>query len=236
MATALAELRTSTREEMIECHLPLARRLARRYARSSDSYEELVQVASLALVHAVDRFDPEVGSSFDAFAIPTIMGELKRHLRDTRWALHVPRELQERAQAVAAQRDRLTVVLRRVPTIAEVADSLGLDIEETIRASAALNGLDALSLDAPAAGDTTADEALIDWVGDVEHGYETVEDLEALAPAMARLPRRDRMVLRLRFLDDMTQAEIADVLGVSQMHVSRILRRSIEKLRRHTSS
>jgi RNA polymerase sigma-B factor len=236
MATALAELHTSTRDEMIECHLPLARRLARRYARSSDSYEELVQVASLALVHAVDRFDPEVGSSFDAFAIPTILGELKRHLRDTRWALHVPRELQERAQAVAAQRDRLTVVLRRVPTIAEVADSLGLDIEETIRASAALNGLDALSLDAPAAGDPTADEALIDWVGDVEHGYETVEDLEALAPAMARLPRRDRMVLRLRFLDDMTQAQIADVLGVSQMHVSRILRRSIEKLRRHTSS
>lgn len=220
-----------TRNEFIEAHLPLARRLAARYARSADSAEDLVQVASLGLVKAVDRFEPSRGVPFERYAIPTIIGELKRHLRDTRWALHVSRDQQERAQAVARERDRLTVFLGRAPTIKEVARSLGIAPESAIEADDAMNGLDALSLDAPASAYADPDETTQDLVGEIDPGYELVEERETLAPALGSLPLRDHLALKLRFLDDMTQREIADALGVSQMHVSRILRRALADLR-----
>jgi RNA polymerase sigma-B factor len=230
---AAAALRA--RNEMIERNLPLARRLAGRYARSADSAEELFQVASLALVKAVDRFDPSRGNSFKSYAIPTILGDIKRHLRDTRWALHVPRDLQEQAQAVVRERDRLTTELGRPPTIREVGESLGMDVEEAIAASAAMTGLDTVSLDAPAEVDGEPGATLHDSFGVLEHGYELAEDIEAIMPAMTQLPRRERLVLRLRFLDDMTQSEIGERLGVSQMHVSRLLRRALDDVRRLTT-
>jgi RNA polymerase sigma-B factor len=220
------------RNELVERHLPLALRLARRYARNPEMAEELRQVASLALVKAVDRFDPERGVPIASFATPTILGELKRHLRDTRWAVHVPRDLQELAQRVARESDRLVAELGRAPTMREVADALGVGVEEAVEARAALGGLEASSLDVPAGADGEGDETAGDRIGSFDDGYEMVEDREVVAEAMARLPARQRFALRLRFAEDMTHAEIAEVLGVSQMQVSRILRHSLDRLRR----
>jgi RNA polymerase sigma-B factor len=220
-----------TRNALIERHLPLASRLARRYARDADSAEELRQVASLALIKAVDRFEPERGIPFKSYATPTILGELKRHLRDTRWAVHVPRELQELAQRVARESDRLTGELGRAPTMREVAGALGVCVEEAIEARAALGGLQASSLDAPVSTESEGDETAGDRIGSIDGGFELVEEREVVAHALARLPARQRFALRLRFAEDMTQAEIAEALGVSQMQVSRILRRSLNSLR-----
>jgi RNA polymerase sigma-B factor len=221
----------SLRNELVERHLPLAGRLARRFARSGELAEELRQVAALALVKAVDRYDPERGAPFVSFATPTILGEMKRHLRDTRWAVHVPRDLQELAQSVSRQNDRLTAERGRAPTIREVADSLGIDVERAIEARAAMGGMDAASLDMPAHADGDEDDTAGSRLGCVDGGYELVEDRDAVAFALARLPDRQRLALRLRFAQDMTQAQIATALGVSQMHVSRLLRRSLEQLR-----
>jgi RNA polymerase sigma-B factor len=219
------------RNALIERNLPLAGRLARRYARDPDTAEELRQVACLALVKAVDRFEPERGIPFASYATPTILGELKRHLRDTRWAVHVPRDLQELAQRVARASDRLTGELGRAPTMRQVADALGVSVEEAIEARAALGGLQASSLDAPASREPDGDETAGDRIGAIDGGFELVEEREVVADALARLPERQRFALRLRFAEDMTQAEIADALGVSQMQVSRILRRSLQRLR-----
>jgi RNA polymerase sigma-B factor len=219
------------RNQLVRRYLPLASRLASRYARSPDGADELRQVAYLGLIKAVDRYDPARGASFVSFATPTILGELKRHLRDTRWAVHVPRDLQELAQRVVRQTDQLTPELGRAPTIREVADAMGLDPEEVVEARGALTGMDASSLDLPASADGESDETTGDRVGTVDDGYELVEDRETVACALARLPERQRRALRLRFADDMTQAEIGAVLGVSQMHVSRLLRRSLDQLR-----
>lgn len=210
--------------------MPLARRLARRYARSPDMLDDLNQVAALALVKAVDRYDPARGVSFSTFAVPTILGELKRWFRDTRWAVHVPRELQERAQRVEAETERLTASLRRAPTPSEVADALGVDVDEVLEARDAFSGFDAASLDAPVADEDGADTAA-DLLGSPDGGYEVVEQLSAIAPALGRLTERERMALHLRFEQDMTQAEIGERLGVSQMQISRILRRSLDALR-----
>ena len=237
MTTALAEAPPGRaddideRNRLVEQHLPLALRLARRYARSNDALEDLRQVAALGLVKAVDRFDPERGTSFASFATPTILGELKRHLRDTRWSVHVSRDLQEQAQAVARETDRLTAALRRAPTIGEVAAALGVDVETAIEAREALSGMEASSLDVPVSPDGDADGTAGDRIGAVDDGYELVEDRDAVALALARLPKRQRLALRLRFDEDMTQAEIGACLGVSQMQVSRMLRRSLEQLR-----
>jgi RNA polymerase sigma-B factor len=220
-----------SRNAMIERHLPLAARLSRRYARNPDMAEELRQVACLALVKAVDRFEPERGIPFSSYATPTILGELKRHLRDTRWAVHVPRELQELAQRLARVSDRLTTELGHAPTMREVADALGVCVEEAIEARGALRGLEASSLDAPASQEPDGDDTAGDRLGCIDHGFELVEEREVVSHALACLPARQRFALRLRFAEDMTQAEIAEALGVSQMQVSRILRRSLQNLR-----
>jgi RNA polymerase sigma-B factor len=227
----------SEREAMIERHLPLARRLARRYIRSQDVADDIEQVAALGLVKAVDRFDPERGRSFVSFATPTILGEIKRHFRDTRWAVHVPRELQERAQRVLRESDRLTARLGRAPTLAEIADAVGCNVEEVLEAREAFTGFDAESLDAPMAdeGDDGAD-TLSEVFGSADGGYLRVEERVTIAPAVSRLPERDRTALRLRFDEDMTQAEIGSALGISQMQVSRILRRSLSAVREAVDS
>jgi RNA polymerase sigma-B factor len=227
----------AARQELILRHLPLARRLARRYAHSAESQEELNQVATLGLIKAIDRYDPERGTSITSFAVPTILGELKRHFRDTRWALHVPRDLQERAQRVEAALDRLTLELGRSPTRAELADASGLDVEEVIEARQAFAGYEAASLDAPAGGLDEDDSSTTgDMLGVPEPGYELAEQWAAIEPALASLPERERIALRLRFFEDLTQSEIAKRLGLSQMHVSRILRAALDTLRRATET
>jgi RNA polymerase sigma-B factor len=231
LAAAAPTPQAMSRNELIERHLPLATKLARRYARNRDTAEELRQVACVALVKAVDRFDPERGVPFASFATPTILGELKRHLRDNRWAVHVPRDLQELAQRVAREADRLTTQLGRTPTMREVADALGVSVEQAVEARVALGGLDAWSLAVPVGQDADGEETARDRIETIETGFKLVEDREAVGHALARLPARQRFALRLRFAEDMTQAEIADVLGVSQMQVSRILRRSLSRLR-----
>jgi len=231
LAVAAAPSEGLSRNELVERHLPLAGRLARRYARNADTAEELRQVACVALVKAVDRFDPERGVPFVSFATPTILGEIKRHLRDNRWAVHVPRQLQELAQSLARETDRLTCELGRAPTMGEVAEALGVSVEEAVEARVALGGLDASSLDVPAAPGSDGEETARDRIGVVDGGFELVEQREVVAHALARLPARQRFALRLRFDEDMTQSEIAEVLGVSQMQVSRILRRSLSRLR-----
>ncbi len=218
---------------MIERHLPLARSLARRYIRAQDMADDVEQVAAMGLVKAVDRFDPERGRSFSSFATPTILGEIKRHFRDTRWALHVPRDLQERAQRVAREADRLATELRRAPTVAELADAVGCSAEQVLEAREAFSGLDTESLDAPMPGgdDGDAGETLGEMLGRADESYDFVEKRVTIGPAVAELPKRDRLALRLRFDEDMTQAEIGSALGVSQMQVSRILRRSLSEVR-----
>ena len=217
------------RRELIERHLPLARRLARRYARARDA-DDLMQVASLALVKAVDRYDPARGASFASFAIPTIVGELKRHFRDARWALHIPRELQERAQAVEREVDRQASRLGRAPSPRELAEAIGWSVEDVLEAQAALAGRDTASLDGPAGG-ADADDSIQDRIGAPDRGYELVDERSAVAPAVARLADRDRQILHLRFVEDMTQREIGAALGISQMQVSRVLRRALARLR-----
>src|SRR4051794_40813682 len=220
------------RDALILEHLPLAHRLARRYARSADSEEELGQVAAVGLIKAVDRFDPDRGIPFASFAIPTVLGELKRHFRDTRWALRVPRRLQERAQLVEGAITTLTPRLGRAPRPRDVAVALGLTLEEVLEARAAMRGYDALSLDAPVRSydEADTDATMCDALGDEDEGFRHVEEREALTPLMQQLDERARLALHLRFVHDLTQAEIGGRLGISQMQVSRIIRGAIDEL------
>jgi RNA polymerase sigma-B factor len=219
-------------QEMIVEHLPLARRLARRYSHSPQVADDLAQVAALGLVRAAARFDPSRGVSFSSFAIPTILGELRRHFRDTRWALHVPRELQERAQRVDREIERLTAVLGRDPRPREVAESLGMAVEEVLEAQGAFGAFDAQSLDAPLQVDDADGGSVGALIGADDDGYELAEERASIAPALEQLNERDRQALHLRFDCDMTQAEIGRHLGVSQMQVSRILRRALAEVER----
>jgi RNA polymerase sigma-B factor len=222
----------AAREALIERFLPLARSLARRYDRSSEPFDDLLQVASLGLVKAVDRYDPARGHAFASFAVPTILGELKRYFRDAGWAVHVPRGMQERVMNVNQAMSRLSRDLGRSPTPKEIAESLGEDPEEVLEAMEAAIAYDAVSLDAPPrANDEEGGDTYADSVGVVDERYELVEYAAAIAPTVRALPERDRIVLRLRFDEDLTQLEIAERIGVSQMHVSRLIRRALTRLR-----
>jgi RNA polymerase sigma-B factor len=222
----------SARDELIRRFLPLARQLARRYQRGNEPLDDLIQVASIGLVKAVDRFDPDRGSAFSSYAVPTILGELKRYFRDAGWAVHVPRGMQERVMSVNQAMARLARDLGRSPTAAEVADALGEDPEQVLEAMEAAIAYDAVSLDAPSrATDTEGADTYADSVGVVDERYELVEYAAAIAPTVRALPERDRLVLRLRFDEDLTQLEIAERIGVSQMHVSRLIRRALNRLR-----
>ena len=219
------------RDALIARYLPLARRVARRYHSASAPLDDLVQVASLALVKAVDRFDPDRGVAFSSYAVPTMVGEIKRFFRDSGWAVHVPRSLQEQALGVGNATRELTGRLGRSPTVAEVAQECDLSVEHALAALQAADAHDAASLDAPAGTPGEPSGTMGDSVGAEEPGYELVEYSMAAADAVRRLPPRDREVIRLRFVEDLTQTQIAERVGVSQMQVSRILRRSLERLR-----
>jgi RNA polymerase sigma-B factor len=216
------------RDALIERFLPLARKLARRYSGSSEPYDDLVQVASLGLVKAVERFDPTRGFAFTSFAVPTIVGELKRYFRDAAWALHVDRGAQERARRITDARREVSIRHRRSPTVPELAQYLECSEEEVLDGLQIAEAFDTVSLDAPrSAGDA---ERRLDSLGDEDLRLERVDDQTTVFAAAQQLPERDRRILYLRFGEDLTQAEIAQLVGVSQMQVSRLLRKSVRRL------
>jgi RNA polymerase sigma-B factor len=219
------------REELVERFMPLARQLARRYQRGPEPLEDLIQVASVGLVKAIDRFDPDRSTAFSSYAVPTMVGELKRYFRDFGWALHVPRGMQERTVAVQQAVARLSRELGRSPSPAEVAGALDLDEEQVLEALEAALAYDALSLEAPRPGsDDAGESAFTETLGSDDERFELVELGVSIAPALRDLPERERRILHMRFVEDMTQSEIAARVGVSQMHVSRLIRRSLEQL------
>jgi RNA polymerase sigma-B factor len=224
VSTAIAT-NSSEREEMAIRYLPLAHHLARRYSRGAD-FDDLYQVASFALLKAVDRFDPGRGLAFTSYAVPTIVGELKRYFRDHGWAVRVPRDLQELKLRVDRATESLTARLGRSPTPAELAAETGAPVELVLEAFAARTAHYPDSLDRPV--DDDGDEGLS--VGHDDPGFERAEDTAVVERLMRCLSEREREILRLRFEDDLTQAEIAGRLGLSQMHVSRLIRRSIATL------
>jgi RNA polymerase sigma-B factor len=221
---------TNARTALIERFMPLARSLARRYQRSGEPLEDLVQVASVALVKAIDRYDPSRGYAFSSFAVPTIAGELKRYFRDHSWTVRPPRDLQEVTLRVETALTRLTQQLDRSPTTHELAASAGLDDEQVLEALQARRGRSAVSLQAPQ-GDPGDAMTLGDTIGAEDPDLERAEQRVALDDLLKTVPARAREMVRLRFEEDMTQAEIGAIFGVSQMQVSRILRQTIEQLR-----
>jgi len=218
------------RDELVGRFMPLARQLARRYQRGNEPLEDLVQVASLGLVKAIDRYDLSRGTAFSSYAVPTILGELKRYFRDVGWAVHVPRGMQERIMRVNSTVDVMSRRLGRSPTPAEVAADINLPAEQVLEAMEASVAYEATSLDAPRSTEADGD-SYADSIGADDDAYEQIEYLQTIAPTMRALPDRDRLVLKLRFEDDLTQSEIADQIGVSQMHVSRLIRRALARLR-----
>lgn len=219
------------REELVQRFLPLARKLASRYARSNEPYEDLVQVASVGLIKAIERFDPGHGSAFTSYAVPTILGELKRHFRDTSWTIQVDRRSQERARAVLAAQ-RAIMAVGRAPTVMDIAQFLECDAEEVLEGLQAAQAHSPVSLDAPVSPTTAEeDDSLGGKVGADDERFEQVDERATLDAAVQHLPKLERKVLYLRFGEDLSQREIADRLGVSQMHVSRLLRRALDRLR-----
>ncbi|OIJ64579.1 RNA polymerase sigma factor SigF [Streptomyces mangrovisoli] len=231
----LAELpedpeRRALRDELVELWLPMAERIAMRFRGRGESLEDLYQVAALGLVKAVDHYDPGRGHAFEAYAVPTITGEIKRHFRDHMWTLHVPRRVQDLRNRVRnASRDLGPELSGRAPTVAELADRAQLTEEEVRIGMEALECFSALSLDAEVPG--TDGYALSDALGAPDPGFDFVVDRAAVEPCLHRLPERERAILYLRFFRGMTQSRIAEQLGISQMHVSRLLSGCFARLR-----
>jgi RNA polymerase sigma-B factor len=222
----------SARAELVERFMPLARSLARRYERSSEPLDDLVQVASVGLVKAIARYDPDRGTAFVSYAVPTILGELRRYFRDCCWDVHVPRGAQELALRVEEAQSRLTGSLGRPPTVSDLAQYLELDVEQVLDAMAARQAYGVASRDAPRTdGDGGEAGAFGDSIGEIDTRFELIDDGAAITAALPHLPEREREVLRLRFSEDMTQSEIAAQIGVSQMHVSRLLRHALDQVR-----
>ena len=217
----------AARAELAERMLPLARSLARRYIGKGEPLDDLEQVASLGLLKAIDRFDVSREVRFATFAVPTIAGELKRHFRDRAWMLRVPRDVQELSARVARCRETLTRELGRSPTVAEVAHARGAGLEQVLEALRAADAYRMMSLDEPLAEGADALEA----IGGDDEGYELAEHRVLLRPGLDRLGEREREIVRLRYYEGLTQREIASAVGVSQMHVSRLIRRSIDAMR-----
>jgi RNA polymerase sigma factor, sigma-70 family/RNA polymerase sigma-70 factor, sigma-B/F/G subfamily len=219
------------RDELAAKYLPLAQSLARRYRRSSEPFEDLVQVASLGLIKAIDRFDPSRGLAFSSFAVPTILGELKRYFRDSGWAVHVPRGTQERARRVEDAARLITARDGRAPTISELAQFLEITQEDVLDGIEAGQAYATVSLDAPRPTDEDGSETYVDTIGDEDHRLAIADELVTTEMAVSQLDARDRRILYLRFVSDLTQTEIAEQIGVSQMQVSRLLRKSLARLR-----
>jgi RNA polymerase sigma-B factor len=219
------------REALVSRFMPLARNLARRYDRSSEPFEDLLQVASVGLLKALDRFNPELGFSFHSFAVPTILGEMRRYFRDCGWSVHMPRGDQERALKVREAQETLTAEHGRAPTVNQISVYLELNQEQVIDALQAGQAYDTLSLDAPRPGAEEDVMSYGDSIGEDDERYELVELDATVVAALKHIPARERAMLRMRFVEDLTQTEIARRVGISQMQVSRLLRRSLGQLR-----
>ncbi|MEU2114364.1 RNA polymerase sigma factor SigF [Streptomyces sp. NPDC016459] len=221
------------RNTLIEMNMSLVRYAAGRFrSRGADEMEDIVQVGMIGLIKAIDRFELSREVEFTTFAVPYIVGEIKRFFRDTSWAVHVPRRLQEARVELARATDELSTRLGRTPTVKELAELMSLSEDEVIEARLAANGYNSSSLDAAITGDSEDGEAaLADFIGAEDPAMELVEDFHALAPLIAGLADRDRRILHMRFVEELTQAQIGEQLGCSQMHVSRLLSRTLKQLR-----
>ncbi len=222
--------RARLRDQLVEVHLPLVEYLARRFRNRGEPLDDLVQVATIGLIKSVDRFDLERGVEFSTYATPTIVGEIKRHFRDKGWAIRVPRRLQELKLSLTKATSDLSQKNGRAPTVAELAQYLGLSEEEILEGLESANAYSAVSLDAPDGGDDDS-PAVADSLGMVDEALEGVEYRESLKPLLEKLPAREKKILMLRFFGGMTQSQIAGELGISQMHVSRLLARTLAQLR-----
>jgi RNA polymerase sigma-B factor len=218
------------RDQLVQFHLPLATRLARRYHGTHEPFDDLQQVATVGLLKAIDRYDPSRSTGFRAFAVPTIVGELKRYFRDCSWSVHMPRGIQDLALKVERAQRTLTAANGRAPTIHHLAEYLELSVEEVLDAAEATTAHHAVSLDSAHENSDGEIGTLGEAIGDLDEGFDRVDCGTAIMQAAEGLPERERRVLALRFLADQTQMEIADQIGVSQMQVSRILRRTVDEL------
>jgi len=221
----------AARDQLIEQYMSLVRSLARRYAYRGEQLDDLVQIGAIGLIKAIDRFDCERGVEFPTFAMPTVVGEIKRFFRDTSWSVRVPRRLQELRLALTKASDELSQKLDRSPTVAELAAVLGVSEEDVVDGLAVGNAYTASSLDSPAPEDDGGEGSLADRLGYEDTALEGVEYRESLKPLLAKLPPRERRIIMLRFFANMTQSQIGEEVGISQMHVSRLLTRTLAQLR-----
>ena len=219
------------REQLIEQYMSLVRSLARRYSYRGEQLEDLVQIGAIGLIKAIDRFDLERGVELTTYATPNIIGEIKRHFRDKGWSVRVPRGLQELNVQLSRLMEQLTVQLSRSPTIPELAKAAGVEEEEVLEALESGRAYTSLSLSVGGGGGDDDDLDPLESLGTEEHQYEVSEDRAVLAPGFKVLDERERHILQLRFFEGLTQSQIAQQVGISQMHVSRLIRRSLEKIR-----
>jgi RNA polymerase sigma-B factor len=237
LITLLADLpeddpqRSAARDELVTMHLPLAGFLARRFRDRGESLDDLTQVATIGLIKAVDRFDIERGVEFSTFATPTIVGEIKRHFRDKGWAIRVPRRLQELRISIGRATAELSQSTGRSPTVAELAAHIGVTDEEILEGLESAQAYATLSLDASSSDGSDEGASLVDTLGEDDPGLGEVDTRQTLHPLVATLPAREQRIIHMRFYDNMTQAQIAEQIGVSQMHVSRLLAKSLAQLR-----
>ena len=223
--------RASLRDDLVRLHLPLVEHFARRFLNRGEPFDDLLQVGTIGLIKAVDRFDIERGVEFSTYATPTILGEIKRHFRDRGWAIRVPRRLQELRITIAAATAELTQTLGRAPTVKELALEVGVSGEEVIEGLESANAYSTLSLDAPDSGGDDGSLSMIDVIGEDDEALAHVENRETIKPLLEALDPREKHILTLRFFKGMTQSQIATEIGISQMHVSRLLARTLAQLR-----
>jgi RNA polymerase sigma-B factor len=228
---ASAATREGARDALVQLHLPLVEHCARRFRNRGEPFEDLVQVGTIGLIKSVDRFDTDRGVEFSTYATPTILGEIKRYFRDKGWAIRVPRRLQELRMQIGAATAELTQALGRSPTPRELAEVIGCSVEEIVEGIESSNAYATLSLDASDDGEDGGATTMLDALGVEDVGLENVEIRESIKPLLDQLEPREKKLLLLRFFKNMTQSQIAEEIGVSQMHVSRLLNRTLAQLR-----
>ena len=230
--TATSDVRRAEcRDELVQLHLPLVDHCARRFTNRGEPFDDLVQVGTIGLIKSVDRFDTDRGVEFSTYATPTIIGEIKRYFRDKGWAIRVPRRLQELRMSISAVTGDMSQDLGRSPTPREIADKLGVSVEEVLEGIESANAYSTLSLDAGDSNEEGSGASMLETLGMDDVALAHVEIRESIKPLIEALPSREKRILMLRFFRGMTQSQIADEIGVSQMHVSRLLNRTLEELR-----
>ena len=223
--------RASVRDDLVVLHQPLVEHCARRFRNRGEPYDDLLQVGTIGLLKSIDRFDPDRGVEFSTYATPTIIGEIKRYFRDKGWAIRVPRRLQEMRMMIGAATSELSQSLGRSPTPREIAERIGVTVEDVMEGLESSNAYSTLSLDAGGDGSDEGGPSMLDAIGEDDAALEHVEIRESIKPLLEQLPAREKQILLLRFFRGMTQSQIAAEIGVSQMHVSRLLNRTLEQLR-----